>query len=166
MLYPNVDHQRFTSRSFATVSDAGAGIVSIGGPDFNTFYRDLQAKLDLPFKFVAQPRGDAMLQDKRRGRTYRARRERRVPVEDYGCVFRLPHPVVAGEVVLLLSGITTLGVLAASKAFAPESAQADNVSKLAARVGPSSHFALLVKAEHVFGQHFKSQVDWDSVVSF
>jgi hypothetical protein len=160
-LYPQREQRRYTSREISRNSgDLKYPLVSLGGPDFNEFYRRIEADRDIPLRYVPGSGSDATLVDSRSGHKYRATRKKRVPVADYGLYLRLSHPVNGAERLLMFSGITALGVLGAVRAFAAASEARQNALDLSAHLGEACDFGVLVRVNRVFGTQFKAVVDW------
>ncbi len=162
-LYPRREQRLYTSRGISrNSSDLIYPLVILGGPDFNTFYRRIETDRDIPFRYMPSNGNDSVLVDSRTGHKYRARRRRRLPVIDYGIYLRLSHPLNRAERLLMFSGITTLGVLGAVRAFAAAFEVQQNALDLAAHVHTKRDFGVVVRVDRVLGSQFQEVVDWNT----
>lgn len=125
-------------------------IVVIGGPSYNGLAERLMAEYDLPFqyKWDRNQNNEDYLEDKISRKTYHSKKDKskKEVIRDYGIFAVLPSNHKDGKTIILISGITTLGVLGASRVFAGSQSY-ENSKLIINNLGLESYFVVLVESE-------------------
>lgn len=162
LLYPSSHQVRHTSKGASWGHQGDA--VTIGGPDFNSLHRWVCKQAHLPFQFEtnSRPNAEPILVHVQSGQRFRARVQRRVPRVDYGVFARVGHPNNPGSTIILLSGITSLGVLGAALAFAPTPAAHANIESLLRKSREPHHFCVVTRVERAERILSATEVLWST----
>lgn len=156
-LIPNVEAKYVTATELQR-KDRQGDVIVLGGPDFNAFADELLGGQSFPFVYRDRGRETALCEEAT-GREFRLGKNRGRVAHDYGLFARFPNPLNRRNIVIMIGGLQTFGVLGAVHAFGMSSLGKRNVKRVVKRCSGTPKFATIVPVHVSGGQPSKSDID-------
>ncbi|MDD9823958.1 MAG: hypothetical protein OXU43_02130 [Gammaproteobacteria bacterium] len=156
-LAPNMETKYVTAQELQQ-RDRQGNVIVIGGPDFNSFAKDLLDRQSFPFTYRNQKKKIA-LYERTTKKGFQLQKNRKYVTHDYGLFARFPNPLNRQNVVIMIGGLQTFGVLGSVHAFGMNSIGKKNVKRVMKHCSGTLQFAVLVPVNVSGGQSSKSDID-------
>jgi len=156
-LAPNMEIKYVTAQELQQRDHQG-NVIVIGGPDFNSFAKVLLDGQSFPFTYRNQ-KGKIALYERTTKKEFQLQKSRKCVTHDYGLFARFPNPLNRQNVVIMIGGLQTFGVLGSVHAFGMSSIGKKNVKRVMKNCSETLQFAVLVPVNVSGGQSSKSDID-------
>ena len=147
-LYPNVNIERFYAIDLPQEYENSMSIVSIGGPSSNQVTRRFLDKVNFPWNYV-RPTPDAkqiMVNKISKQKRTRVLDENGHVKRDFGFFMKIPNPSAENKTVILITAMTTEGVLDCAKMLSYEGDYSKtNCNWLMDLIDDSRYFAVITE---------------------
>jgi nucleoside 2-deoxyribosyltransferase len=149
-LYPDVKIERFYAIDLPVEFENSMSIVSVGGPSSNQVTRKFLDKVTFPWDYVRpSPTEKQVLVNKiTHEKKARLLNDNGFVKKDFGFFVKIPNPGSENKNIILITAMTTEGVLGCAKMFSFEGEHSrTNATKLTEIVGESKYFAVMTETE-------------------
>jgi nucleoside 2-deoxyribosyltransferase len=149
-LYPEVKIERYYAVDLPSQLANSMSIVAVGGPSSNQITRKFLDYVNFPWNYVRpSPNERQILINKVTQETKKRLLNKDGLVKrDFGFFMKIPNPASMNKTVILITAMTTEGVLGCARMFALDCEDSpSNVARLAEIVGESKYFAVMTETE-------------------
>ena len=152
-IYPNIKIERFYSMNFLNNKKFNTDLILIGGPIANEITKEILDLIEFPWEYVRKE-GKPILQNNITKKIKKSEFDGEgVVIKDFGVFFKIPNRFAANKNTIIMTGISSYGVLGCAKEFSIEGEHTRlNCKRINDSMNSGKYFAVLTECEIVNGR--------------